>query len=203
MNHDFDHLHTERLCLRRPAAADAQAVQRIQGDPATNAYNPNGPATPEQAAAMLAAWIADWDRDGIGYWTVAQGCGEPVIGVAGVRRTGEAEAGRAVLNLYYRFGPSAWGKGFAREAGTAAIEAAEARAEPGLVLALICEDNTPSVRVATALGLAPDGASDHHGSERLRFVRAVAGAGSAGAGAGGAAGAGGTASVGDAAQVAS
>lgn len=177
MNHDVDHVHTDRLCLRRPAAADAPAVAQIQGDPATNAFNPNGPATAEQAGAMLEGWIADWGRDAIGYWTVAQGCGEPVIGIAGVRRTGEVEAGRAVLNLYYRFRPSAWGKGFAREAAAAAIEAAEGRGEPGLVRALVREDNAPSVRVATTLGLAPDGVASHHdGSEHLRFVRAVGGA---------------------------
>ena len=181
MNHDVDHMHTDRLCLRRPAAADAPAVAQIQGDPATNTFNPNGPATAEQAAAMLASWMADWVRDAIGYWTVAEGCGEPVIGVAGVRRTGDVEAERAVLNLYYRFRPGAWGKGFAREAAAAAIEAAEARAEPGLVLALIREVNTPSVRVATALGLAPDGTASHHdGSGHLRFVRAVGGAGALG-----------------------
>src|SRR5258708_38518001 len=38
------HTHTDRLCLRRPTPADAEAVAQIQGDPATNAFNPSGPA---------------------------------------------------------------------------------------------------------------------------------------------------------------
>jgi RimJ/RimL family protein N-acetyltransferase len=149
--YDVEHVHTDRLCLRRQATA-------------------------EQAAGMLAACMADWERDGIGCWTAAQGCGEQVLGLAGVRRTGEqAEGGRAVFNLYYRFRPSAWGKGYARETGAAAIEAAAGRTEPGLVRALIREGNTASIRVAAALGPAADGTVEHHGSASLRFALAVGG----------------------------
>jgi RimJ/RimL family protein N-acetyltransferase len=86
------HTHTDRLCLRRPTPADAEAVAQIQGDPATNAFNPSGPAGAGKAATMLEVWIADWDRDGIGYWMVTPACGEPVIGVAGVRRAEDVDA---------------------------------------------------------------------------------------------------------------
>ncbi|RKH85917.1 N-acetyltransferase, partial [Corallococcus praedator] len=112
----------------------------------------------------------DWDRDGIGYWMVSQACGEPAIGVAGVRLSGVVDAGHAAYNLYYRFRPVAWGKGFAREAGAAAIEAVAARDASAVVLAVIREDNLPSVRVATALGLTVDGTTSHNGGERLRFA---------------------------------
>jgi RimJ/RimL family protein N-acetyltransferase len=165
------HTHTDRLCLRRPIPADAEAVAQIQGDPATNAFNPSGPAGAGKAATMLAAWIADWDRDGIGYWMVAPACGEPVIGVAGVRRDEDVDADHVTYNLYYRFRPAAWGNGFAREAGAAAIEAAAARDPSAVVVAVIHEDNQPSARVATALGLVPDGVTMHDGGERLRFAR--------------------------------
>jgi RimJ/RimL family protein N-acetyltransferase len=167
------HTHTDRLCLRRPAPADAQAVAEIQGDPATNAFNPNGPAAPEEAAAMLKRWIADWDRNAIGYWAVRKGCDEQVIGIAGIRRTERVEDGRAVYNLYYRFRPSAWGSGYAREAATAAVRAAANRDEPALVLAVIREQNLPSARVATAIGLTRDGVTLNGGSESLRFATRV------------------------------
>ena len=55
MEDDVSHVHTGRLCLRRPAPEDADAVAQIQGDPATNAFNPRGPASAEEAAAMLEA----------------------------------------------------------------------------------------------------------------------------------------------------
>jgi ribosomal-protein-alanine N-acetyltransferase len=116
---------------------------------------------------MLAGWIADWDRDGIGYWMVAPACGEPAIGVAGVRR---AEAVDATYNLYYRFRPDAWGNGFAREAGAAAIEIVGDREESAVVVAVVHEDNLPSARVATALGLVLDGTTMHDGGERQRFA---------------------------------
>ncbi|WP_051450931.1 GNAT family N-acetyltransferase [Actinospica robiniae] len=169
------HIHTDRLCLSAPTPADERAVAEIQGDPATNAFNPNGPTGPREAAAMLVGWIADWDRDGVGYWVVREsgGCAGEVVGVAGVRRTGGLEADRAVYNLYYRFRPSAWGSGYAREAAAAAVRAAAEREEPALVLAVIREQNVPSARVAAAVGLSPDGTTTHHGSESLRFALRV------------------------------
>lgn len=170
MTDSITHTHTDRLCLRRPAPEDAEAVAEIHGDPATNAFNPAGPADADAATAMLDGWIADWDRDGIGYWVVSSACGEPVIGVAGVRYTGATEAGHHAYNLYYRFRPIAWGSGFAREAGAAAIDAVKGRDASAVVLAVISEDNLPSARVATALGLVVDGTTTHNGGERLRYA---------------------------------
>jgi len=119
---------------------------------------------------MLESWIEDWERDGIGYWMVREACAGPVVGVAGVRRSGVVEDGHAAYNLYYRFRPVAWGKGFAREAGAEAIEAVASRNASAVVLAVIREDNLPSARVATALGLTVDGTTEHNGGERLRFA---------------------------------
>lgn len=164
------HTHTSRLCLRRPTKADADSVAEIQGDPATNAFNPSGPAGAEEATTMLDSWIVDWDRDGIGYWMVREACDEPAIGVAGVRLPGDTDADPAAYNLYYRFRPVAWGKGFAREAGEAAVEAVAARDASAVVIAVISEDNLPSIRVATSLGLTVDGTTEHNGGERLRFA---------------------------------
>jgi RimJ/RimL family protein N-acetyltransferase len=43
--------------------------------------------------------------------------------------------------------------------------------EPATIVAVIHEDNLPSARVATALGLVLDGTTVHDGGERLRFAR--------------------------------
>jgi [ribosomal protein S5]-alanine N-acetyltransferase len=151
-------------------AGDLEAVAEIQGDPATNAFNPSGPTGVDEAGAMLDGWIADWDRDGIGYWMVCSVCGGPVIGVAGVRRGHSDEGDRDAFNLYYRFRPEGWGNGFAREVGAAAIETVAAGGGPATVVAVVHEDNEPSIRVAVALGMTPDGTTEHKGGERLRFV---------------------------------
>ena len=94
-----------------------------------------------------------------------------MIGVAGVRRAEDVDADHVTYNLYYRFRPAAWGNGFAREAGAAAIEVAAALDPSAVVVAVIHADNQPSARVATALGLVPDGTTMHDGGERLRFAR--------------------------------
>jgi hypothetical protein len=46
MTDAITHKHTDRLCLRRPTPADAEAVGQIQGDPAMNAFNPSGGERP-------------------------------------------------------------------------------------------------------------------------------------------------------------
>ncbi|MET9182579.1 GNAT family N-acetyltransferase [Kitasatospora aureofaciens] len=154
---------SERLVLTRPQEGDAEAMFAIHGDPETNRYNPDGPQRDiAQAREQLAGFVADWPRDGVGYCMVStREEPEVVIGVAGLFL--HSLDGEPVFNLYYRFRPSAWGKGYAAEACRAAMAEALPRF-PGIpVTALIREDNLPSRRLAGRLGLVadPDGRVDH------------------------------------------
>ncbi|MFJ9446134.1 GNAT family N-acetyltransferase [Kitasatospora sp. NPDC101235] len=169
---------SERLVLTRPQESDAEAVFAIHGDPETNRYNPHGPQREiAQAREMLDGFVGDWVRDGVGYCAVATR-EEPgtVIGFAGLcLRTLDGER---VFNLYYRFRPSAWGKGYAAEAARAAMAEALPR-YPGIpVIALIRADNLPSRRLAERLGLVadPDGRADEEGRVIHRMVPAIASA---------------------------
>ncbi|MBC3841080.1 GNAT family N-acetyltransferase [Streptacidiphilus sp. 4-A2] len=153
-------VQTERLLLLRLQDGDAAAVFAVHGDPATNAYNPNGPhRSPAQSEAVLRVWLADWERDGIGYCLVVpRGNPAEVSGFSGLRVI--ELGGERVLNLYYRFVPSAWGRGLAAEAARAGLELA-GRTLPELpVVALIGVDNLPSQRLARRLGFATDGTVD-------------------------------------------
>ncbi|MFF2143924.1 GNAT family N-acetyltransferase [Kitasatospora sp. NPDC058190] len=158
---------SERLVLTRPQEDDVEAMFAIHGDPETNRYNPHGPQRDiAQAQEMLDGFVADWPRDGVGYCAVATR-EEPgvIIGFAGLYL--HTLDGEQVFNLYYRFRPSAWGKGYAAEAARAAMAEALPRF-PGIpVIALIRADNLPSRRLAERLGLVadPDGRVDHE--ERL------------------------------------
>ena len=108
----------------------------------------------------LPGWLADWVRDGFGYWAVARP-DETVIGFGGLRRT--TIDGEPVLNLYYRFSPAAWGHGYAGEMVQAALDLA-ARLDGGEpVVAVIRDVNTPSQRVAERAGLIRAGTIDHGG----------------------------------------
>jgi RimJ/RimL family protein N-acetyltransferase len=151
-----DWQRTERLLLCTPDPADADAYFAIHGDPATNVHNPAGPMRDPQAAApVLEIWQRHWQEEGFGYWTVRDPESGRVLGFAGVRPPLPND--EAFLNLYYRLRASAWGNGYATEAGRAALALA-AKAAPGIpVVALIRPKNLPSIRVAERLGLRLEG----------------------------------------------
>jgi len=146
---------TTRLVLRAPVADDLAALFEIHHDPATNRYNPYGPdGDLAVSSARLAEWQAHWDEHGFGYWTIelAEGADRgPVVGFGGLRHADWL--GRPVLNLYYRFGPDSWGRGYAKEMAVFAADAAAAAAPDLPVIARTKEDNIPSQRTALAAGL--------------------------------------------------
>jgi len=158
----FDEAHTARLVLRRPRADDADAMFAIHGDSATNRFNPYGP-DPDHAAsaATLARWREQWDVYGFGYWAVTLPADDEVIGFGGVRVYPWRE--RDILNLYYRFAPSAWGHGYATEVARTAVILARTYLPQWPVVARVRAVNVPSVRVATRSGLerAPELDDDH------------------------------------------
>jgi RimJ/RimL family protein N-acetyltransferase len=145
----FTDIKTDRLLLRPPAEADRRAMVDIHTDPRTNRFNPAPPDVPA-ASAMFSDWLAHWAGHGFGYPMVTERGNPEVIGMCGVRW--REFHGEKVLNLGYRFRPSAWGKGYAVEAGLAVLEWC-ARELPSVpVLASVSVDNKPSLRVAERLG---------------------------------------------------
>jgi RimJ/RimL family protein N-acetyltransferase len=149
-------IQTDRMLLRRPVIEDARAHFRIHGDPATNIHNPAGPVRDEdESARILEEWMAHWDRTGFGYWAVAlREKPSAVIGFGGINQKVLAE--RMRLNLYFRFSPSAWGRGLATELGRAALSTAGADE----VFALVRPENAPSIRVIQKLGMNLVGSVD-------------------------------------------
>ena len=149
---------TERLllCLPTPTPDIADAYFVIHSDPATNLHNPAGPMRdPKAAAPILEIWQQHWREDGYGYWVVRDPADGRILGFAGVRPPLPDD--EPFLNLYYRFRPDAWGKGYATEVGRAALTLA-AQSAPGVpVAALIRPKNEPSIRVAERLGLRLEG----------------------------------------------
>ncbi|MFF7632072.1 GNAT family N-acetyltransferase [Kitasatospora sp. NPDC008050] len=160
---------TDRLLLRRPTPADGPAVFAVHGDPATNRYNAHGPHRDlEQSETSLRTWLTDWTEQGIGYCAVSLRTDpETVIGFTGTRLF-ELD-GTPTLNLYYRYSPTAWGRGLAAEGARAALgQAAELRPQTPVV-ALIDDVNLPSRRLAEALGLRNSGSNDREGRGIYRF----------------------------------
>jgi [ribosomal protein S5]-alanine N-acetyltransferase len=145
---------TARLLLRRPTEDDIGVLFAIHADPDTNRFNPAGPMTViEQAARRFREWDRQWRDHGFGYWAVSElaGAEDQVIGFAGIRYGSWRQ--RSVLNLYYRFTPSTWGRGFATEAATEAVDLWQSGLTADPVVAYTRPDNLASQRTALKAGL--------------------------------------------------
>lgn len=147
-----EELQTARLLLRRPTAADIDAIFEIHSDPITCLHNPSDRLTQrEEAEELYHRWNGQWQRDGYGYWVVRYRGSAVQLGFCGIKPMDLN--GMKVLNLFYRFTPSAWGQGLAGEAATA-VAAWASRHEPDLpLIARVRPGNVASQRVAIRAGL--------------------------------------------------
>ena len=144
---------TPRLLLRPPRPEDLATMFAIYSDPATNQFNPNGPMTElKQAEAFLDGWMRHWREQGYGWWAVTtREAPDQVIGFGGVALMKYLTVER--VNLGYRFGVPAWGKGYATELGRAALDYAFNELKLPTVYGLVRPTHQASIRVLEKIGL--------------------------------------------------
>lgn len=145
---------TPRLALRRLEPADAAFLLRLLNEPSFLAHiGDRRVRSLEDAARYLREGpLASYARHGHGQWAVELRHSGETIGICGLlRRDGFAE-----VDLGYAFLPAYWGKGYAREAASAALQVARDLGLPG-VIALVSPGNAASIRLLEALGFAAAG----------------------------------------------
>ena len=121
MTSDWRHTTTARLWLDLPAEADVDDLHAIHSDPDSWRHFPVGRHTSRaESEGMVTHAEGQFERNGLGYWSVREVPGGPVIGRGGCT----IPTGRAWWNLYYRFATAVHGRGYATEMGQRAIEAA-------------------------------------------------------------------------------
>ncbi|GAA2475371.1 GNAT family N-acetyltransferase [Terrabacter carboxydivorans] len=143
-------LTTERLELRRPRLEDLEHHVRVHTDPRTYAHAPASMPSTEQCRERLAADLADWERDELGYAVVVERVSGDVIGWAGLRHK---DSDHRSLNLYYRLEHGRLGVGLGREISRAAVAWGVEHRPEALVTAMVDEVNTASLRTAASAGL--------------------------------------------------
>ena len=161
-------VRTARLVLRPVTPADRDAVVAIHTDPETATYRPGGAATVREALGLLDGWIAHWAENGFGYWAIVAAATGETVGFGGVQH--REFDGDTYLNVYYRFSPQAWGKGYAVEMVNAAVDWAE-RSLPDLPVQVVTTvDNEPAMRVAERAGFVEVRQAEYEGA-LSRFYR--------------------------------
>lgn len=166
----WDHSRTDRLVLDHAHEADVDGWHRIHADPDVWTHFPSGRHTSrERTERFVASAIEDWRSAGLGYWSIRERPGGPIIGCGGCRLVPERDR----WNLYYRFAPEGHGRGFATELARAAIGAANDVDQGRAVVAIMLEHNTASWRVAEKVGLTRVWAGPDEGNPDPSAVRYV------------------------------
>jgi len=147
-------LETDRLIIRPWRPDDRAAFTALTDDPAVMQYVhgglPYSEGEVDEWFSRQARQIAEHD---ICMGAVIEKATGGTIGIAGTQPLGTT----GDLEIGWIFARSAWGRGYATEAGTAAMaHVLDSLARPRVV-AIIDPDNEPSKRVAARLGMQYEG----------------------------------------------
>ncbi|OQO92271.1 GNAT family N-acetyltransferase [Saccharomonospora piscinae] len=148
MTRRLEPLRTRRLLLRPFTDADLAVVVGIQSARDTHPHE-SAPRTPQEARTQFDSWRQHWAEHGYGYLAVERTGIPGVIGVGGVQAT--ELGGERVLNLYYRFRPEVWGRGYAPEMAAEVLRWAQRELPERPVVIVTNVTNAPARRVAAKL----------------------------------------------------
>ena len=148
-----ERIETERLVLRMPVAADAEAIDRNYArDPEITRYLTWRPNTSvEQAQEFVAASLIAWQGEKRFPYAITLKGEDQAIGMIELRlAVFQAELG-------YVIGRAWWGKGYMTEAARALVDWSLARPEIYRVWAVCDVDNLASRRVMEKAGMQREG----------------------------------------------
>lgn len=152
-------LRTERLLLRQWRDEDLEPFAELNADPETMRYFPAPPSRAESDALAERArrQIAS---EGWGLWAVEVAGGASFIGFVGLARPSFEEHFTPAVEVGWRLARDHWGRGYATEAGRAAV--AYGFEELGLdeIVSFTSGLNKPSWQVMERLGMTHDPADD-------------------------------------------
>ena len=152
-------LRTERLLLRQWRDEDLAPFAALNGDPETMRYF-TAPPTREESDALAERARGQIEDEGWGLWAVEVGGGAPFVGFVGLSRPGFEEHFTPAVEVGWRLAREHWGRGYATEAGRAAL--AFGFEELGLeeIVSFTSILNEPSWRVMERLGMSHNPADD-------------------------------------------
>jgi RimJ/RimL family protein N-acetyltransferase len=147
--------------------ADAADVFAVFAAPAVMRYRSSPPPKDLAEAGEWAARLEDMQRRlGYAQWRVGERAGDRLVGIAGLQPLD----GGPEVELTFALEPSAWGRGYATEAGAAALGYGFGEAGLERVVAIAKGENRGSVAVLRRLGLRPLGVARYWGEPWAKYA---------------------------------
>lgn len=161
---------TERLDLRRFERDDLDELVAVFAEPEVWRFPYGRGFTEDETAAFLDAQIQHWGDLGFGCWVARTAHDGRIIGYVGLSVPTFLPDVLPAVEVGWRLSPRVWGKGYATEAATAALD--EGFSTLGLehICSIPQSDNEPSVRVAERLGMTVVRAATLEANERRAAV---------------------------------
>jgi RimJ/RimL family protein N-acetyltransferase len=152
-------MRTGRLVMRQWQDADREPFAALNADPAVMEYFPNR-LNRAESDALVDRIVAALDRNGYGLWALEVAQTGEFIGFTGLQPATFEAPFTPDMEVGWRLGRSAWGHGYATEAGRAAIQHAFTVLDLPELVSFTTAGNVRSQAVMRRLGMTHDPADD-------------------------------------------
>lgn len=152
-------IETERAVLRRWKDSDRDPFAAYNADPRVMAHFPDV-LTREESDAIVDRTEVDFARQGFGLWAVEVPGLSPFAGFVGLETPGFDAPFMPAVEIGWRFGCAAWGRGLAFETAVAVLGDAFDRVGLDSVVSRTIPANRRSRRLMVRLGMTHDPGDD-------------------------------------------
>jgi RimJ/RimL family protein N-acetyltransferase len=144
---------TDRLELRRFHPADVDDLAPVFAQEEVWRFPYGRGRSRDETESFVESQLAHWDEHRFGLWVVRERTTGRTVGYAGLAVPLFLPEILPAVEVGWRFEPAVWGRGYATEAATAALDEAFTTLGLDEVCSLPQVDNPASCRVADRLGL--------------------------------------------------
>jgi RimJ/RimL family protein N-acetyltransferase len=144
---------TARLELRRFRPADVDELAPVFAQEAVWQYPYGRGMSRDETETFVASQLAHWDEHRFGLWVAGERASGRTVGYVGLAVPTFLPEILPAVEVGWRFEPAVWGRGYATEAATVALDEAFSTLGLAEVCSLPQLDNPASCRVADRLGL--------------------------------------------------
>lgn len=151
---DVPILETERLRLRRHAVTDYADCCSMWADPNVTRFIGGRPSTPQQTWSRLLTYLGHWEAMGYGYWAIQEKASGAFIGEIGFAdfKRGLSPQMSDVPEIGFALCSPAHGRGYGTEAVGAVLSWGDLHLPSTRSVALVSEENIPSLRILERYG---------------------------------------------------